>query len=201
MAGRFTGLFTFHEGGFTHGKDDISAQEETAFQGPRLPCKNEERRRTQGSLCKKSQGQSKVNRLVPAKRAAPKRCGFLCITAQEMELLKKNEDFRNCYRQGRSSSRANRLLVLYHTKNGLPYNRIGISVSKKVGNSVVRHRIKRLVREVYRLQEDSMRNSSSSDGGSDIVVVARRSANGASYHEIESAFLALLESSGLRQTQ
>ena len=68
-----------------------------------------------------------------------------------MESLKKNEDFRKCYRTGRSY--VNRDLVLYVCGNGLGRNRIGISVSKKVGNSVVRHRITRLIRESYRLHE------------------------------------------------
>ena len=70
-------------------------------------------------------------------------------------------------------------------ENGLEVNRIGISVSKKVGNSVVRHHVARLVRESYRLHE-SMFNS-----GLDIVVVARKSAAEASYQDVESALLHL----------
>ena len=100
-----------------------------------------------------------------------------------MESLKKNDDFRNCYRSG--SSCANRLLVLYVCGNGLGRNRIGISVSKKVGNSVVRHRITRLIRESYRLHEQ-MFNS-----GLDIAVIARPAAKDADYHRIESALLHL----------
>ena len=53
------------------------------------------------------------------------------------ESLKKNQDFKRVYRA--ADSRANRYLVLYRLENGLSKNRIGISVSKKVGNSVVRH--------------------------------------------------------------
>ena len=84
------------------------------------------------------------------------------------ELLKKNEDFRSVYDDGRS--RADRYLVMYIRQNGLSINRLGISVSKKVGNSVVRHRFKRLVKESYRLQE-AVFNS-----GLDIVIVARKEA-------------------------
>ena len=62
-----------------------------------------------------------------------------------MESLKKTEQFRKCYSTGKSY--VNRYLVLYVCGNGLGRNRIGISVSKKVGNSVVRHRITRLIRE------------------------------------------------------
>ena len=87
------------------------------------------------------------------------------------------------YNEG--NSKANRYLVLYYRKNDLEYNRLGISVSKKVGNSVVRHRLTRLIRESYRLNETDF------DSNLDIVVVARASAKGKGFHEIESAFLHL----------
>ena len=68
------------------------------------------------------------------------------------ESLKKNRDFQLVYREG--TSYANRHLVMYVRENRLGRNRIGISVSKKVGNSVVRHHLTRLIREGYRLQEE-----------------------------------------------
>ena len=67
------------------------------------------------------------------------------------ESLKKNKDFKIVYQNG--TSYANRLLVMYVLKNQHKKNRLGISVSKKVGNSVVRHRLTRLIRESYRLNE------------------------------------------------
>ena len=96
------------------------------------------------------------------------------------ESLKKNRDFRNVYQNGRSY--ANRLLVMYVLKNGSDKNRFGISVSKKVGNSVVRHHI---TRESYRLHEEMFHS------GWDIAVIARAGAKNASYHEIKSALLHL----------
>ena len=100
-----------------------------------------------------------------------------------MESLKKNRDFQNVYKYGKSY--ANRYLVMYVLKNETEQNRIGISVSKKVGNSVVRHHLTRLIRESYRLHEDMFLN------GRDIVVIARVTAKRADYHEIESALLHL----------
>ena len=97
--------------------------------------------------------------------------------------LKKNRDFQNVYSKGRSY--ANRMLVMYVLNNHTENNRLGISVSKKVGNSVIRHRITRLIKESYRLQED-MFNS-----GLDIVVIARATARNADYHQIESALMHL----------
>ena len=97
------------------------------------------------------------------------------------ESLKKTKDFQNVYRRGKSY--ANRYLVMYVLSNQTEGNRLGISVSKKVGNSVIRHHLTRLIRESYRLHED-MFNS-----GLDIVVVARSTAKDISYHEVESALL------------
>ena len=97
--------------------------------------------------------------------------------------LKKNRDFQNVYRKGKSY--ANKYFVMYVLKNDTQENRIGISVSKKVGNSVIRHHLSRLIRESYRLHED-MFNS-----GLDIVVIARSTAKDISYHEAESALLHL----------
>jgi ribonuclease P protein component len=100
------------------------------------------------------------------------------------ESLKKNKDFQHVYQNG--TSYANRLLVMYMLENETEKNRLGISVSKKVGNSVIRHHVTRLVRESYRLQEEMFPR------GVDIVVVARKSAKDASYYKIESALLHLL---------
>ena len=97
--------------------------------------------------------------------------------------LKKNDDFKNVYKNGKSY--ANKYLVMYVLKNSGECNRLGISVSKKVGNSVVRHRVTRLVRESYRLHENIF------NSGLDIVVVARKSAAFVGYEEIESALLHL----------
>ena len=99
------------------------------------------------------------------------------------ESLKKNHQFQFVYKYGKSY--ANKYLVMYIKENGTERNRIGISVSKKVGNSVVRHRVTRLVRESYRLHE-AVFNS-----GLDIVIVARQNAASVGYEEIESALLHL----------
>ncbi|MDE6984635.1 MAG: ribonuclease P protein component [Lachnospiraceae bacterium] len=97
------------------------------------------------------------------------------------ESLKSNRDFRKVYESRKSY--ANRYLVMYVLENGFSKNRLGISVSKKVGNSVVRHHVTRLIRESYRLHEELFCS------GFDIVVVARASAKDAKYAEIESALL------------
>ncbi len=99
------------------------------------------------------------------------------------ESLKKNRQFQFVYKNGKSY--ANRYLVMYIKENGLGINRIGISVSKKVGNSVVRHRVTRLIRESYRLHENIF------NSGLDMVIVARPAAASVGYHEVESAFLHL----------
>ena len=97
--------------------------------------------------------------------------------------ISKNFEFLNVYHHGKSY--ANRYLVMYILKNGSSNNRYGITVSKKVGNSVIRHHLTRLIRESYRLHEDMFNN------GLDIVVIARSTARDISYHETESALLHL----------
>lgn len=100
-----------------------------------------------------------------------------------VESIKKNDEFKNVYTNGKSF--ANKYLAMYVLKNGKETNRLGVSVSKKVGNSVVRHRIARLIRESFRLDKDKFCD------GFDFVVVARQSAKGKGYSDIESAVMHL----------
>lgn len=99
------------------------------------------------------------------------------------ESLKHYDQFKNVYNNGKSY--ANKYLVMYVWENQLATNRIGISVSKKVGNSIVRHRITRLIRESYRLNEEML------SSGLDIVVIARNTAARIRFAEAQSAFLHL----------
>ena len=110
--------------------------------------------------------------------------------------LKKNIEFRIVYKRGKSI--ANDLLVLYVFKNRRNrdsndniYNKVGISVSKKVGNSVVRSRIKRLITESYRLKEVNINK------GYDFIFVARTKAKDKSYHDIDKSINNLLKRAGL----
>ena len=97
--------------------------------------------------------------------------------------ISKNFEFLNVYHHGKSY--ANRYLVMYILKNGSSNNRYGITVSKKVGNSVVSHRVTRLIRESIRLNEEKFAR------GDDIVIIARNTAKGKKYSDIASAFLHL----------
>lgn len=99
------------------------------------------------------------------------------------ESLKKNKDFKQVYSKG--NSYANKTLVMYILKNGQDRNRLGISVSKKTGNSIVRHRLTRLIRESYRLNEEKFLK------GYDIVVIARYGAREKKCQDIEKAMLHL----------
>ena len=101
----------------------------------------------------------------------------------EFKSLRKNWEFQAVYRNGKS--KANRCFVMIIKKNDASSNRIGISVSKKVGNSIVRHRLTRLIRESYRLQEERFRC------GLDIIVIARIGAKGKDYKDIVGAMLHL----------
>ena len=99
------------------------------------------------------------------------------------ESLKKNKDFQVVYEKGKSY--ANKYLVMYILKNELNRNRIGISVSKKVGNSVVRHHLTRLIRESYRLLEEHFLC------GYDIIIVVRVNGKNSTFADMKSALIHL----------
>ena len=109
------------------------------------------------------------------------------------EKIRKNIEFRAVYRKGKSFS--NSLLVLYIYKNHKEFNRLGISVSKKVGKSVVRSRVKRSISESYRLNKDNIKV------GHDLVFIARNASNDKSYFEIEKALKNLFKKAGLSSNE
>ena len=95
--------------------------------------------------------------------------------------LKSNHAFRRLYTKGKSSVQP--AVVLYCRKNGARTNRLGLTVGTKVGKAVVRNRVRRRLREIYRLHEGEFRQ------GWDLVVVARSRAAEASYGELEAQLM------------
>lgn len=102
--------------------------------------------------------------------------------------LKLNHVFRRLYA---SSGHANSFLVLYARRNRTGCNRVGITVGKKLGHAVVRNRVRRRLREVYRLHEERFQP------GWDIVVVARTRAISAPFAQLTKAYLSLAEKAGI----
>ena len=102
--------------------------------------------------------------------------------------LKLNHIFQRLYR---TNGQANGYLVLYARKNRTATNRVGITVSKKLGKANVRNRIRRRLREVYRLNEEQFQN------GWDIVVVARTRAIHAPFNVLTEKYLELAEKAGV----
>lgn len=102
--------------------------------------------------------------------------------------LKLNHIFRRLYR---TSGFADAYLVLYARKNRTPGNRVGITVSKKLGKAHVRNRTRRRLREVYRLSEEKFRP------GWDIVVVARSKAVDAEFSQLTKSYLTLAKKAGI----
>ena len=104
---------------------------------------------------------------------------------KDFETLKKNEDFKKVY--NKRNSYANRELIMYISKNGTDTKRLGVSVSKKVGNSIVRHRLARLVREAFRL------NTNHIPDGIDVVVVVKAGLKDKGYTETFKSMIHLLK--------
>ena len=106
--------------------------------------------------------------------------------------LKLNHVFRCLYH---TSGFGDGLLVLYARKNRTAENRVGITVSKKLGKAHVRNRTRRRLREIYRLNETMFRP------GWDIVVVARTKAVEADFSQLTSSYLTLAKKAGLLREQ
>ena len=102
--------------------------------------------------------------------------------------LKLNHIFRRLYR---THGQADSLLVLYARPNRTGRNRIGITVSKKLGHAVVRNRTRRRLREIYRLHEDQFQP------GWDLVVVARCRAVDAEFQRLTKSYLNLARKAGI----
>ncbi len=105
--------------------------------------------------------------------------------------LKENSVFRRLYYRGTSAG--NRFLVVYCRRNGTETSRLGLTVSTKLGHAVVRNRVRRRLREVYRREEATLRT------GFDIVIVARSAAVEAEFSQLVRAFSSAADKLGLRQ--
>ena len=103
--------------------------------------------------------------------------------------IKLNRDFRRLYYKG--GSVGSDILVVYYKKTSLPYSRLGITVGKKIGGAVVRNRVKRLIRESYRLIESEMSFKY------DIVIVARSKCAEADFKAVSGSLKRLFKKSGI----
>jgi len=104
--------------------------------------------------------------------------------------LKLNHIFRRLYA---TAGYANGYLVLYARRNRTATNRVGVTVGKKLGHAVVRNRVRRRLREIYRLNEARFAP------GWDIVVVARSRCIGADFGKLTRSYLSLAEKAGILQ--
>lgn len=111
------------------------------------------------------------------------------IGLEKTSSMKYNRDFRYLYRRGQSIAAG--YLVLYYKKVPQPGNVLGITVTKKLGGAVVRNRVRRLIKECYRLREKEIGT------GYKLVIVARNRAAGADFKAIRKDLSYLLKKSGI----
>ena len=107
--------------------------------------------------------------------------------------VKENYEFRRIYRKGRSA--VSPCLVVYCQKNRRGQSRLGVTVSTKLGHAVVRNRVRRRIREIFRLSQGKMKQ------GYDMIVVARTRAAAADYWELRRAFEKTCKKLGLWETE
>jgi len=97
--------------------------------------------------------------------------------------LKKNHEFKRIYSKGKSA--ASQCAVVYCRRNGMSQNRLGVTVSTKLGGAVKRNKVRRRLKEIYRLNEEKL------SAGFDIVLVARVKSRFVGYGELESSVMSL----------
>ncbi len=104
-------------------------------------------------------------------------------------ILRKNSGFQAVYSTGKSY--ANRMMVLYVLPKDDGPRRIGFAAGKRLGNAVVRNRVKRLMRETYRLNQDKLA------GGVDLIIIGRQPIVNAKQPDIVKAFLSLCQKANI----
>lgn len=105
------------------------------------------------------------------------------------ERLRKNREFAAVFERGRSFP--GKKVVVYLLENSLPFNRVGVAVSRKLGGAVVRNRLKRVVKEAYRANEAGLRK------GLDLVLVPRSRAKTASFQEVKAELFEVFSECGI----
>lgn len=94
--------------------------------------------------------------------------------------IKENNEFKNVYKKGKKI--VNKYFVFYYFENGLGYDRVGFTVSNKIGKSTVRNRIRRRLKEVFRLKYEE------TNKGYDFIIVARNRMKTSEYRKVEREF-------------
>lgn len=110
-------------------------------------------------------------------------------TLKKTNILRKNSQFQQVYHRGKSYS--NRYMALYVFPQQLPGNRVGFAAGKRLGNAVMRNRIKRLLREAYRLQQSKIKE------GAQLLLMGRKALAEEKYETAERALLDLFRKSHL----
>ncbi|HOE56977.1 MAG TPA: ribonuclease P protein component [Bacillota bacterium] len=110
-----------------------------------------------------------------------------------LQKLRKNYEFKKVYNEGKYY--VDKYVVMYIIKNNAAFNRIGFSVSKKIGNSVVRNKIRRQMKEIYR----GFANNTKS--GHDIVFTARAGIGSVNFSVIENSMITILKRAKLQKSE
>lgn len=109
---------------------------------------------------------------------------------KKLEKLRKNKDFQTVYQKGKST--ANRQFVVYVLKrSNQEYSRMGLSVSKKMGNAVTRNRIRRYIKEAITMMEDKLQL------GNDYIIISRKASVDMDFHQVKSSLQHVLKRAGV----
>lgn len=107
----------------------------------------------------------------------------------KVESLKNDREFQRVYKQGKNYW--NKTLTIYVKKNNLGYNRVGYSITKKIGNSVERNKLRRRMKEIIRLNSKYLHTSY------DLILIPKKISTKKSYWDLEKDILFLLKKAGM----
>jgi ribonuclease P protein component len=159
---------------------DISTKQYLKKENPRIQASNEHQKRTADPEKKARQGKKAADRLIRER---------LGLTFPRSVRVRSRADYLKIQRSGRKAG--GRYLIILSMDNNLPATRFGITVSRKIGNAVSRNRVRRRIRELQRINRNSI------VPGKDIVVIATREASGATFESMKIEYNDLIRKAGL----
>ncbi len=160
------------------GQEDLPTVERQQATDPRVPKKDEDSLGARDTETKKAERKKTPGGVVARE-----------FTFSRSEKLRRTADFDRAYSEGKRIVSSSLVLFFFHSPS--EKTRLGVSVSKKIGKAVVRNRVKRLLRETFRLNKHELRK------GYDILLVARRGVERLKFREVEAAVVDLFRRGGL----
>ena len=156
----------------------LSSEKTSAQQGPRLPCAHEDCKRAESALCPQGKRKSQPHSLKKSQQVT------ICFFGWRNPPVGFAGSLLHCMEYEQTTYSEKKQWFPATVRKGMGFNRVGFTVSAKLGNAVTRNRIRRQLREIYRLHSNEFKN------GKDFVIVARSRCIRGEYQKMDASFIA-----------